>query len=202
MSGLETTYYIFAKPEMAIKAFQERQPIGFAFLIVLLATISTNVAGVLLTSMNLNTAKLILSFGLFSRLIFIIGIWIIGTAIIHLFAEWLDGEGKVTTLFTALGFCFLPAILATPFVLLIQNLGSIKLLLYLLFNLIILFWIVKLQIISVKEIYQVSSFRAVMVLSTPAILGVIGIISLLVIAFLMAFSFTSSLFQTFPFFPS
>ncbi|MDI6735282.1 MAG: YIP1 family protein [bacterium] len=200
MSGLEITYYMFAKPKIGIRAFQERQPVGFAFLIVLLAAISTNVAGVLLTSMNLNTAKIILSFGLVSRLIFIMGIWIIGTAIIHLFAEWLDGEGKVTTLFTALGFCFLPAILSTPFVLLIQNSGSIKLLLYLLFNLIILFWMVELQIISVKEIYHVSSFRAVMVLSTPAVLCVIAIISLLVIAFLMAFSFTSSLFKSLPFF--
>ncbi|MFH1563609.1 MAG: Yip1 family protein [Nitrospirota bacterium] len=200
MSGLETIYYMFAKPEMSIRGFVERRPVGFAFLVVFLSAISTNVAGVLITSMNLNVAKIILSFGLLSRLIFILGIWIIGTAIIHLFAEWLDGEGKVSTLFTSLGFCFLPAILSTPFVLLIQNSGSMKLLFYLLFNLIILFWMVKLQIISVKEIYHVSSFRAVIVLSIPAVLGILGIVSLLIMAFLMAFSFTSSFFPAFPIF--
>jgi len=196
MSGLEAIYYMFTKPAISIKCFQEKRPVGWAFLVVLLATISTNVGGVLISPVNLNIAKIILSFGLLARLIFIIGIWIVGTAIIHLFAEWFEGEGKVSTLFTALGFCFLPAILTTPFALLIQNCGpTARFLLFLSFNLIILLWIVKLEIVSIREIYHVSNFRAVMMISTPITLGILGIISLLLIGLLMAFFIASSSFH-------
>jgi len=196
MSGLETIYYIFTQPTISIKGIQENKPVGWAFFVIFLATVSTNVASVLITPFNLNIAKVILSYGLLARAIFIIGIWIVGSAIIHLFAEWFDGDGRVSTLFTALGFSALPAILIAPFTLLIQNCPPrIKFLLFLLFNLIILIWIVKLQIISIKEIYHVSSFRAMMIISTPATLGILGIISLLIIALLMSFSLVSSSFQ-------
>ncbi len=200
MSGCETIYYMLTKPVMGIKVLQEKKPVGWAFFVVLLATVSTNVGGVLISSVNLNVANIILSFGLLARIIFIIGIWIVGTAIIHLFAEWFDGEGKVSTLFTALGFSFLPAILICPFALLIQNYpGVIKLSLFLSFNLIILFWIVKLEIVSIKEVYQISSFRAIMVVSTPVTLGIIAIISLIIIALVMTFSLASSSFPHLPF---
>jgi len=199
MSGLETIYYIFTHPSMSIKGIQENKPVGWAFFVIFLAILSTNVAGVLISPFNLSVSKVILSYGLLLRAIFILGIWIIGTAIIHLFAEWFDGEGRVSTLFIALGFCSLPAILIAPFTLLIQDCsGSIKFLLFLLFNLIILIWIVRLQIISIKEIYHVSSFRAMMIISTPATLGILGIIVLLIIALLMSYSFIVSLSQYLP----
>lgn len=200
MSGCEIIYYMLTKPAISIKGFQESKPVGQAFLVVLLAIISSHVGGVLISSVNLNVASIILSYGLLVRAIFIIGIWIVGTAIIHLFAEWFDGDGKVSSLFIALGFSFLPAILICPFALLIQNYPHIiKLSLYLCFNLIILLWIVKLEIVSIKEIYHISSFRAIMVVSTPAALGIIGIISLIIIVLLMTFSLASSSLSYLPF---
>ncbi|MEW6096017.1 MAG: YIP1 family protein [bacterium] len=201
MSGLETIYYMFTNPAISVRGLQENRPVGWAFLVVLLATISTNVGGVLISFLNLNVAKIILSFGLLARVIFIIDIWIVGTAIIHLFAEWFDGEGKVSTLFTALGFCFLPAILTAPFALLIQNCPTpTKILLFLSFNLLILLWIVRLEIVSIREVYHVSSFRAVMVISTPVVLGILGIISIITIALLMSFFIASSSLPKLPFF--
>jgi hypothetical protein len=199
MSGLETIYYIFTKPAIAIRDFDQTRPVGWAFFIVLLATISTSVGGVLISTATPTTAKIILSLGLLARIIFIIGVWIIATAIIHLFAEWLDGDGKASNLFIALGFSFLPAILITPFALLIQNCSStIKFLLYLCFNLIILLWVVRLEIISIKEVYHVSSFRAMMMLSTPITLGILGIISLIIISLLISFLLISPSFHHLP----
>lgn len=199
MSGLATIYYIFTNPVIAIRGFQENKPIGWAFFIVLLATLSTSVGGVLISSASPSVAKIILSLGLLGRLIFIIGIWICATAIIHLFAEWFDGEGKASDLFITLGFCFLPAILITPFALLIQNCPTTtKLFLYLCFNLIILLWIVRLEIISIKEVYHVSCLRAIMMVSTPVALGILGIISLLIISLLMSFLLLSPSFQHIP----
>lgn len=199
MSGLETIYYIFTNPAIGIKGIQENRPVGWAFFVIFLAAVSTNVGGVLITPVNLNIAKAILSYGLLARVIFIIGIWIVGTALIHLFAEWFDGEGRVSTLFTAVGFSSLPAILIAPFALSIQNCsGTIKILLFILFNLIILIWIVRLQIIAIKEIYHVSTFRAMMIISTPATLGILGIISLLMIGLLMSFCLVSSSTQHLP----
>ncbi|MEW6609405.1 MAG: YIP1 family protein [bacterium] len=189
MSGVETIYYTFTKPAVSMKALQGQKPVSWAFFVVLLATISSHVGGILISPVELNVAKVILTVGLLGRLIFIIGIWIVGTAIFHLFAEWFDGEGKVSSLFTALGFCFLPAILITPWSLLIQNTPhAIKFSLYLLFNLIILLWIVKLEIISIREIYQVSNFRAVMILTTPATLIILAVFILILLALVLSFS--------------
>lgn len=193
MSGLEAIYYMFTKPTISIRNFQESKPVGWAFFIVLLAAISTNVGGVLISPTSLDIDKVVLSFGLLGRIILMVGIWVVGTAIIHLFAEWLDGEGKASILFIALGFCFLPAILVAPFALLIQNYPqTTKFLLFLSFNLIILLWIVKLEIMSIKEIYNISNFKAIMAISTPVALGILGITSFILISLLMAFSIGSS----------
>lgn len=181
---LEGIYYMFVNPIAFFERMGKKLSFVMALFVVFLAMMSTTIGETLIGIDNISIDSVFL-LGLM-KFISIFFIWIIIASLWHLFAELLDGQGKANILFIALGFCFLPAMLSTPLALIAESAGKWKLYLFAISNLFILFWIIRLQVISIREIYKISNFRALIVLTSPItlgliLIGIIGIASLLTI---------------------
>lgn len=182
---LEGIYYMFVNPIAFFEKMGKKLSFVMALFVVFLSMMSITTGETLIGIDNMSIDS-VFTLGLM-KFISIFFIWIIIASLWHLFAELLDGQGKASILFISLGFCFLPAILSTPLALIAEAVsGKWKLYLFAISNLFILFWIIKLQVISIREIYKISNFRALLVLTSPItlgliLIGIIGIASLFTI---------------------
>jgi hypothetical protein len=100
--------------------------------------------------------------------------WFMGTAIWHLLAEFYGGKGTAMGLFSALGFAYFPQILIVPLWVFAAILpASLKTLVMTLAALVILCWSLFLSITAMKEVYQFSAAKAVLVMLTPVLFMVL-----------------------------
>lgn len=182
--GLENVYYLLVNPTACFKGLEEKRSLSMAFFVVLLAIMSHTVGTALIGTNNLTTARMMLTIGLLTKIIGFFVIWMVMASLLHFFAECLQGKGRVSILFIGLGFSLLPASLITPLALIAQVVGGeARMVIFALSNLFILLWIVRLQITSIKEIYSLSTFRSVVVLTAPLtlMLLLIGLIVLMLL---------------------
>lgn len=98
-------------------------------------------------------------------------LWMIGSAVWHLIAEFFGGRGTAVGLFAALGFAHLPRIFIVPLWAVIAVMPeSSKTVLMVIAVLMILFWSLTLDVIAIKEVHQLSTTKAVLVMVMPMLL--------------------------------
>ncbi len=110
-------------------------------------------------------------------------IWFMGAAILHLIAEFFGGRGTGVGLFVTLGFAHIPRIFMVPLWAIIMGMpaGS-KTVLLSASVLLVIVWSFYLDIVAIREVYQLSTAKSVLVMITP-ILG-IGILCVVALIFI------------------
>ncbi|MDI6703840.1 MAG: YIP1 family protein [bacterium] len=190
---MELIYHFLFDPVSSIREIKKVRPCLLAGSIVILATVSGTIGNLLVTGLAPDIAKISLTLGLVIKLISIFLLWLIFTSILHFIAEGLKGEGEVSSLFISLGFSFIPGILLTPLALISHIFGPLKVFIYLLFGVIILIWIVILQVLALKETYQLSYGKACLAFVIPICIGGISLFVLGILSLLTLISFIDSL---------
>lgn len=111
-------------------------------------------------------------------------VWMLGAAIWHLIAEFFGGKGTGVGLFAALGFAHIPRLFIVPLWALITVMpASSKTALMALAVLVILFWSLSLDVIAIKEVHQLSTSKAVLVIIMPILLvGLLGLLGFVFIS--------------------
>lgn len=111
-------------------------------------------------------------------------VWMIGSAIWNLIAEFFGGKGTALGLFAGLGFAHFPRIFIVPLWALAALMPeSIQSLLMVISVLLILCWSVTLDVIAIKEIHQLSTAKAILVMMTPLlVLGLLCFITFIFIS--------------------
>lgn len=108
-----------------------------------------------------------------------VAMWLLGTAVWHLCAELLGGQGSVKGLLAALGFVHFPRILIVPLWVVATWLPDAVAPLFLAgTGAVLAFWILTLQVLAISAVYEISRAKAVLVFLTP-VLFFIGAIVLI-----------------------
>ncbi|MGB9886601.1 MAG: Yip1 family protein [Moorellales bacterium] len=105
--------------------------------------------------------------------------WWVKTAVWHLMAEFLGGEGRGTNLFFSLGFAGLPLTVGYAGAGLVRLVGDAYWLLAPGFWLLAGLWTLGLEVMAVQETYGLSGGRALLVVALPVVvLGGLGLVAL------------------------
>lgn len=164
MGNLEIIYGLLFKPSIGIRAAAEKRPFGLVVLILLFSCLAGMVANDLIFSIDPAIALVSLSAGLGLRFLFVLTGLFLLACILHFIAEGLKGEGKVSVFFILLCCSLLPGILVSPLSLAAACIKPfpLKVVFYLVFSMAIFIWTVLLQILALKEVYHLSSGRAIL----------------------------------------
>jgi hypothetical protein len=177
MGGLfEVLYDVLFQPRIAMQSIAAKRNISQAitvFLLSILIPIGAMYFG--LKSAGMATMiQLIIGCKVFGSII----MWVMGTAVWHLIAEFFGGKGTALGLFSTLGFAHFPHVLIVPlWVIAALMPESVKTILMVVSVLGILFWSCFLMIMGIKEVYQFSIAKAALVIVTPILvmLLIVGI---------------------------
>jgi hypothetical protein len=163
---LELVYDVLFHPSIALRVIAAERKVDYsfgAFLISLLIPVGGMYFGLQATFISGAVG--------FFALIEIIGsflFWIVGASVLALIAEFFGGRGTVMGLLDATGFAHLPRVFFVPLSVLAFALpNGIRTLFLGLSGIIIVFWTLALYVIAIREAYELSSVRAIMVLITP-----------------------------------
>ena len=175
-SLFEMLYDILFQPTIGMKNIAEQKNVGQAlvvFLLSMLIPIWALYFGLQATEMSAMIYVMIVLKILGSMLM-----WIMGASIWHLIAEFLGGRGTAVGLFTALGFAHVPRIFIVPLWALVAVMpASTKTLLMTIAVLVIMLWSLSLDIVAIKEVHQLSTSKAVLVIVTQMlVIGILGVI--------------------------
>ncbi|MEK7814147.1 MAG: YIP1 family protein [Candidatus Desantisbacteria bacterium] len=192
MQGLEIIYQLFTNPILCMQKLPNTTAGSYAALIIILSGISVAVAEFILLGANSpSIIKFFLPLWLVLSVIGIAGVWFISGAIFHLVAEWLNGQGKASVLLIALGLSLAPNMLTVPAILVSYACGDLSFFVYFFCKLLIIIWIFKLQVISIREVYRISTFKALLVFGSPSII-IAGILLAVMIMICVALSMAGS----------
>ncbi|MBI4778300.1 YIP1 family protein [Candidatus Desantisbacteria bacterium] len=181
MQGLEIIYQLFTNPILCMQRLPNTAAGFYVALIIILSGISIAVSEFIL--LGANSPSIIKSFfplWLVLSVTGIAGIWFISGAIFHLVAEWLNGQGKASVLLIALGLSLAPNILTIPAILVSQACGELSVFIYFFFKLLILVWVFKIQVIAIREVHRISTFKALLVFGSPSMI-IAGILIVLMV---------------------
>jgi hypothetical protein len=116
----------------------------------------------------------LLPLGVVSSLLFGTLGWLLQTAVYHLFAEFLGGVGRATSLFKILPFTSLPGIILTPLNLILTKLGLS--LLGMPISLVMLIWVFILQLFALQAVYGLSTLRTIALIFLPLLLLIAAVL--------------------------
>ncbi|HUT03981.1 MAG TPA: YIP1 family protein [bacterium] len=175
--ALTILYNQLVSPKKAVQALSERRPYWLAFFVIVLSVLSRMTAGLLSPS-----SPLVFGAGsLFALLciaqFFITVIFAIAAASIYHFAATNEFKlGDVRVLFLLIAVCFLPGIFFAPITLLVYGLPSAAATaVWTLCAIGLWVWSFVLQIIAVKNYYEISGGRSFFAVILPFILvGALG----------------------------
>ena len=175
---LEILYDVLFEPAIGMKNIAERKNVGQALIVFSLSVLLPILA--LYFGLKANGMSSMISVMIVFKILGSIVLWIFGAAIWHLIAEFFGGQGTAVGLFTALGFAHAPRIFIVPLWAIIAVMpASSKPLLMTISVLLIMLWSLSLDVVAIKEVYQLSTSKAVLVVITPmlaiTILGIIGV---------------------------
>ena len=104
--------------------------------------------------------------------------WIVGAGFFALMAELFGGNGTAVGLMAGMGFAHFPRVFIVPLLVLSTFFPkTIQPLFLILFGSVIIFWILTLYVIAIREAYFLSTLKAVIVIITPlAVIVVCGIV--------------------------
>lgn len=177
----ENLYDVLFHPHAGMKNMGEEKNVGQALSVFFLSTLLP----VWVVSLSLKTdgLSMMIEGMILLKLVAGLVIWIIGTAILHLAAEFFGGRGTAVGLFTALGFAHIPRIFIVPVwaVITVMPPGS-KTMLLSAAVLMVVCWSLYLDVVAIGEVHQLSMAKSVLVLITPIFfIGILFITALIFI---------------------
>ena len=180
-SLLEIFYDILFQPQVGMRNIAERKNIGqalVAFLLSILIPIWALYFGLKAAGMS-TMIHMIIGLKVFGSIV----LWIIGAALWNLIAEFFGGQGTAIGLLAALGFAHIPRIFIVPLwaLVVVMPAGS-KTLLMVISMLAVMLWSFYLDVVAIKEVYQLSAAKAILVMIMPLL--VIGLLCGVVFAFI------------------
>jgi hypothetical protein len=185
----EVLYDVLFQPRIAMQTIVVKRNIGQAivvFLLSILIPIWAMYFGLQSAGMA-NMIQLIIG----CKVLGSIAMWIMATAVWHLIAEFFGGKGTALGLFSTLGFAHFPHVLIVPlWVFAALMPASVKTIIMVVSVLGILFWSCFLTIMGIKEVYQFSTAKAVLVIVTPVLI--------MLLVFGIVFTFIGSAFTHMP----
>ena len=175
----ENLYDVLFQPHAGMKNMAEEKNVGQALSVFFLSTLLP----VWTVSLSLKTdgLSMMIEGMILLKLVAGLMIWIIGTAILHLAAEFFGGRGTAVGLFTALGFAHIPRIFIVPVwaVITVMPPGS-KTMLLSAAVLMVVCWSLYLDAVAIGEVHQLSMAKSVLVLITPILfIGILCITALI-----------------------
>jgi len=186
-------------PSLGMRRASEEKTLPLAYLVVILAVLSSLIGRLLMFPGTITEAKIVLSIGLAINLIMVFGILFLLTAIFHLVADIRGGSGKGSALYTVFSLALLPFWLLTPLAIILKSLGKEGFLVFLPLWLIILGWTVSLFIIGIREVYHISWEKTAAIFIYPLV-GIGLALTILFLLFVAAlFLSLTDIFRFFPF---
>jgi hypothetical protein len=201
---LELIYGVLFDPAATMKRVALQPPVGLTVLIVTIVTLIVTSMGIFtftrisggvspiyggghLIAVMQSIIPLVVIFGLLFGYLK----WFIYSAVLHLIAEFLGGNGQARGVFTVAGLAGLPFIFIVPFQFLMLLLGSRSIVVPLLMGLAgfgILIWSTVILVIGLAQVHHLSTGRAVLVVLIPAMVIFVFIIVLVAVMISMVFS--------------
>lgn len=168
-------YDLLFEPRSAMTKIAEQKNAGQAVIVALLGILLPILAvGFGIKNTGMATMIYVMA-GI--KIVVSILLWMIGSAIWHLIAEFFGGKGTAVGLFAALGFAHLPRIFIVPLWALIALMPqSSQTVLMVIAMLTILSWSLALDVVAIKEVHQLSTAKAILVMLMPMLL--IGLLCL------------------------
>ena len=187
MNSLELLLHIVIHPHYALKA--KDKPLVVAIVASVMAILSSSLGNLLATGTSVGGK--VFFFGIALKVLLLLVFWFLAVSIWHLVAEGFRGKGRVLELFPSMGICLFPAVFLCPLALLMGPFGHMATEFYPLLKSIILIWIIALQILSLKIVYEISGGLAALSYFTPffallALVVLIGVFSILLLLLLMS----------------
>jgi len=175
-SLFETLYDILFQPIIGMRNMAKGKNVGqalVAFSLSILIPILALYFGLKATGMS-TMIQVMIVLKIFGSVV----LWVMGAAIWHLIAEFFGGQGSARGLFTALGFAHVPRIFIVPLWALITFFPeNSKTLLMTIGVLVVMLWSLFLDVVAIKEVYQLSTPQAVLVFITPLlVMGILCVI--------------------------
>jgi len=162
----DVLYDVLFQPQMAMRSIADQKNIPQVLVVFFLSIIIPIWAmyfGLQAAGMS-TMIHLFIGIKIFGSMV----MWFMGTAVWHLLAEFYGGRGTAIGLFSTLGFTYFPQILIVPLWVFAAILPvSLKTLVMTVAALVILGWSLFLSITAMKEVYQFSTAKAVLVMITP-----------------------------------
>lgn len=183
---LEILYDVLFQPSAAMSQVSGRRLIGKSFAVFLLSILLPSLAmwlGMRESGLGAAGSAIIIL-----HIAGSLALWIAGTALLHLIAEFYGGRGMVTGLFAALGFAQLPRIFIVPCWLIATLLpDGMRSLMMGLSTAIVLLWVLMLHVKALEATYGFHKIKAVLVLATPflAMLAFVVLVAVFATAQLM-----------------
>ncbi len=176
---LENLYDILFRPAAAMRQIARQRLIGQAaaafFLSVLIPAVAAYFA------FRTGTMARILSVVLVGQTLGSLFVWFCGSAALSLIAEFFGGRGTAMGLFAAMGFTHVPRIFAVPFLVLAMLLpGGGAAIMTGVTSLAILVWTLMLDCLAVREAYELTSAKAVLVLMAPLLVVAAAVVAVVV----------------------
>lgn len=163
---LENLYDVLFQPTVAMRNVAANKKVGQA-LAVFFLSVTIPVWAVYFGLQSIGMPQAINAI-LLVQVIGSLLMWIVGSALLHLIAEFLGGQGSAIGLFAALGFAQFPRLFIVPlWVLAALMPAGIRPALMGISALIILFWVLTLHVYAIKGAHSLGGVRASLVLAVP-----------------------------------
>lgn len=157
---LERIYGILFQPVVTLRDIGRKQPLGQAVLVLSTAAIFTTWTGYFTLWSN----RMFIAAAITSTLL----LWFAGSAIVHLVAELLGGNGQAKGLLAANGYIQVLRIFSVPLLVVVSFLPeAFQTELVLLGGTSILVWEIMLSVIAIRENYGLAIGRAFLALLAP-----------------------------------
>jgi len=191
----EIIYDFLTQPKVAIAKIKVERPWLLSVLVVTFAVFTQNISIFQFFMLGRKDILFSLSIYFLLRLVLIFIIWFFLTAVFHSLAQFFGGQGRTEELFLSFGFSFLPLFFLLPISLLsyfflvkeFLATGWRVFLFYNFLNFFLFFWILRLQIMSIKEIYGLPLRRAILVYFLPFLFLIIAVLLVGIFVFSLIF---------------
>jgi hypothetical protein len=175
----ETLYDVLFQPRKAMREIAADRKVGQALLVFLVSVLIPVWAlyfGLKAAGMP-KVVHIIIAVQLLGSLV----MWVAGTALWHLIAEFFGGRGTAIGLFTALGFAHIPRILLVPLWVLAALLPvGVRPLIMAVTGLGVMLWTLALDVEAIRGAHDISGTKAVLVLLTPIVAVALAVLVMVV----------------------
>lgn len=187
MNNLEILFNLLIHPNYALK--RQDKSLSLSIMVLIAALWSSVISKHLMNGISINTT--IFSFSLIMPVIVALVLIIVLVSLWHFISESFKGEGKVSELFLCICLSFLPYIFLTPMALIMKFSGINITFSWFFFRFLIVMWIVILQVLSLRIVYEMSGPLATLTYFIPFV-GIVVISFLILILIIMFFVSTAS----------